>query len=120
MEPRTFSFTCKVFEKDLIPDAADFRFENPVEIFSGEHRVGFGMVYATEDNSLMAECYIAWECPERLDIENQMPIWVLPRITVQRRYPYDRSSPSVVTVRHLEFHTSSDASLPKVWEGYTP
>lgn len=114
-----FNFECTVLDVEAIgfPESPEIFFESPVPIWSGDRELGFASLRVSDSNVVTADCFLVVDCPERLDIENQDALWLLPHITVQRRWPYNGTRPVKVTVTRLEFHKEvDDISLPKAWE----
>lgn len=114
---KTYTFRCRIFEAAYAPEPAEVCFQNPVPIYSGLQQLGFANVSIGDNNDVYANCSIVFDCPERLDLENQEALYLLPNVIFERKWPYDGSKSSRMTIRRLEFHSSvEDIGLSKAWE----
>lgn len=113
----TYNFKCRVFEASQAPEAVEIDFQNPVGIYCGMSQLGFASIEVDDNNEAWADCTIVYDCPERLDIQNQEAVYILPNVIFQRRWPYNGNLPSKMTIRRLEFHRDvEDIGLSKAWE----
>lgn len=78
-EPRLWHFKTIVY-----PYANEYNWEwsNPVLVYSGQRLIGCASVYI-DANRVLCEGILDYATPERLDVENGLKAWLLPRITVK-------------------------------------
>jgi len=80
MGPRLWNFTQTVLS-DLDPNIY-YKYVNPIPVFSGPKLVGCGVIYE-ELGSMKVEGFLDYAIPERLDAENGVSWWLLPRAVVE-------------------------------------
>lgn len=57
----------------------DFRWETPIPVFSGNRCVGSATLERSGTQVVASLC-LDYNIPERLDVENQTPVWALPNV----------------------------------------
>lgn len=77
-----------------LEDGVVYRVRNPVPVSAGGKLVGFASVWcagAIQPEAIVAEVAVDYALPERLDAENGVHLWTLPRVTVFYDYtPKDK------------------------------
>jgi hypothetical protein len=95
----------------------DYRFENPVPVYSGDLLVGSATL-EIRGKDIHASLFVDYEIPERLEAEEGL-IWALPRVTTthfiratNNETGEERNFPSVTKIDSLQLRKDCYLDLP--------